>query len=95
MPVLKRRNRMVIFRLTEEEYENLKAVCTVRGARNLSDFARSELLTSIEREFQAGGPLGGQLSEIDQKLAALESVVERMARLLEDVLGRGDKGASA
>ena len=47
MPVLKRRNRVVVFRLTQDEYEDLKTVCTVRGARNISDFARSELLTAI------------------------------------------------
>jgi hypothetical protein len=83
MSFLKRRNRMVIFRVTEDEYENLKAVCSDRGARNLSDFARSELLQSIQRAGPPDPAVAGQLSQIDQKLSMLEHVVRRMAQLLE------------
>jgi hypothetical protein len=83
MAFLKRRNRMVIFRVTEDEYENLTAVCSVRGARNLSDFARNELLQSIQRAAPLDAAVAGQLSQIDQKLSTLEHVVRRMAQLLE------------
>jgi hypothetical protein len=79
MPALKRRDRIVIFRLTQDEYESMKSVCARRGARNISDFARTALLLSIERERQ---------SDTEQKLAALQSTVERMSRLLERIAGR-------
>ena len=83
MSFLKRRNRMVIFRVTEDEYETLKAVCSVRGARNLSDFARNELLQSIQRVASPDEAVAGHLSQIDQKLSTLEHVIRRMAQLLE------------
>jgi len=81
MPVLKRRNRIVVFRLTQDEYEDLKTVCSVRGARNISDFARSELLTSIEQERRPN-------DELHQKLASLESKLQRMTQLLEGMADR-------
>jgi hypothetical protein len=84
MAFLKRRNRMVIFRVTEDEYENMKAVCSIRGARNLSDFARKQVLHSIEHEpAPPGVEVKGQLHQIDQKLSALEGIIQRMAQLLE------------
>jgi hypothetical protein len=88
MPVLKRRDRVVVFRLTQDEYEELKTVCTVRGARNISDFARSELLTAIEQERRPETQLHGRLSDVDQKLSNLESKIQRMAHLLEGMARR-------
>ena len=88
MPVLKRRNRVVVFRLTQDEYQDLKTVCSVRGARNISDFARSELLTFIGQETRPEAALHGRLSEVDQKLSSLESEIQRMARLLEGMADR-------
>jgi hypothetical protein len=88
MPVLKPRNRVVVFRLTQDEYEELKTVCSVRGARNISDFTRSELLTSIEQERRPETALHGRLSEVDQKLSNLESKIQRMSQLLEGMADR-------
>ena len=84
MPVLKRRNRVVVFRLTQDEYEDLKAVTSIRGARNISDFARSELLTSIEQERRPDV----RLSDADKKLTSLESKIHRMSQLLEGMADR-------
>ena len=88
MPVLKRRNRVVVFRLTQDEYEDLKTVCAVRGARNISDFARSELLTAIEHERHPEAELHGRLSDVDQKLSSLDSKLQRMSQLLEGMAVR-------
>ena len=41
--VFKRRNRLISFRLSEEEYESLRALCVTEGARSVSDYARSAL----------------------------------------------------
>lgn len=38
-----------MFRLTEEEYTCLKSECDAAGGRNLSDYTRSELLSSLHR----------------------------------------------
>ena len=82
MPVQKRRNRVVVFRLTQDEYEDLKTVCSVRGARNISDFARSELLISMEQERRPEAAL------LYQKLSNLESKIQRMSQLLEGMADR-------
>jgi hypothetical protein len=69
MAVNRPRNRTLIFRLTQDEYETLQAASS--GARSLSEFARAKLLGSI------GAP------GIDVQLTQLKSTVERIAELLE------------
>jgi hypothetical protein len=68
MAVNKPRNRILIFRLTQEEYEALQSASA--GARSLSDFARSKLLSSVD-------PLGAQLTELQSKVARIEQLLER------------------
>ncbi|MGC9950106.1 MAG: hypothetical protein ABSF64_27390 [Bryobacteraceae bacterium] len=41
------RNRVVVFRLTQSEYQKLKEASDERGAANLSDFTRSEVLAFL------------------------------------------------
>jgi hypothetical protein len=81
MQSLKRRDRAVIFRLTEDEYNNLATACRQRGARNLSDYARSELLQSSERN----------QPDVMRILSDLRSRLERMEGLLSSFCGRNHK----
>jgi hypothetical protein len=81
MPFLKRRDRAVIFRLTQDEYDNLETACRQRGARTLSDYARSELLRAVERD----------QSEVMRGLSDLRSRLERMEGLLSSLFGRKRK----
>jgi Mobilization protein NikA len=67
--VTKPRNKILIFRLTQDEYQALRSASS--GARSLSDFARTRLLGSL------GEPA------IDQQLLELKSTVARIAELLE------------
>jgi Mobilization protein NikA len=67
--VTKPRNKILIFRLTQDEYQALQSASS--GARSLSDFARTRLLGSL------GEPA------IDQQLLELKSTVARIAELLE------------
>lgn len=64
MAVNKPRNRTLIFRLTQDEYDHLQAASS--GARSLSDFARERLLGSLERP-----PVDRQLSELKMMIAEL------------------------
>jgi len=77
------RNRLINFRVTDDELRRLKTVSVLRNARCLSDFARSAILDTA-REFEAPpepqGPTGGQFEAFDRRLASLEA---NMARLLE------------
>jgi hypothetical protein len=67
--VTKPRNKVLIFRLTQDEYQALQTASS--GARSLSDFARTKLLGSLERP------------GLDQQLLELKSTVVRIAELLE------------
>jgi hypothetical protein len=67
--VTKPRNKILIFRLTQDEYQALQTASS--GARSLSDFARTKLLGSL------GAPA------LDQQLLELSSTVARIAALLE------------
>ena len=82
MPILKRRDRIVVFRLSQDEYEGLKAACAERGAASISSFARSELLTSLDRD---------RLSGVYRQLSNLESSVQRIAQILEAITPKEPK----
>jgi hypothetical protein len=86
MSVLNPRNRIVVFRLTQEEYEALRSVSATRGARNLSDFARSLLLGAIDSTEQPGG---GALNEVCRAISGLQEMVGRMADRLDEISHEG------
>jgi hypothetical protein len=65
------RNRIVIFRLTQDEYQTLQAASSEKGARNLSEFARGALLRSL------GAP------PLEEQLRELKSEVTRIASMLQ------------
>lgn len=69
MAVTKPRNKILIFRLTQDEYQALQTASS--GARSLSEFARTKLLGSL------GAPA------LDQQLLELTTTVARIAELLE------------
>jgi len=45
VPVFRPRTRLVNFRLSEDEYQELKSTCSKSGARSVSDYARSAVLS--------------------------------------------------
>ncbi|HUS06512.1 MAG TPA: hypothetical protein VMZ52_09460 [Bryobacteraceae bacterium] len=80
MAALKTRNRAVVFRLSQDEYEGLKAVCYEKGM-NFSEFARSELLALAEcgdswQMFQT------QLNDISGHLMKLDLVLQEICRAM-------------
>lgn len=82
MAVLNARSRLVNFRLTQEEMENLRIACLVRGARNISDFARSAVLGAVQGELQPEMQLHGRISGMETKLTELAAEVHGIATLL-------------
>jgi len=71
MATAKPRNRILIFRLTQEEYAALQTASSERGARSLSEFARAQLFGSLEAP------------ALDQQLGELRTTVARIAQMLE------------
>jgi hypothetical protein len=81
MPTLTRRSRLVVFRLSEDEYLSLKAACERRGSRSLSDFTRSEVLGFLKSSFDDSAQ--AQLRVIERRLDDLSFSVSRITNLLE------------
>jgi hypothetical protein len=78
------RNRVVVFRLAQDEYQKLLEVSSRNGARNLSDFMRSELLAYIhsgtihehlQRRFEA----------LEQRIDQLQSTTVSLLQGSQDV----------
>ncbi len=80
MAILRRRDRMVVFRLTRDEYKRLQKACSSAGARNLSDFTRSRLLDQT-----ASGEIADRLAGFDRRLADLQRAIRRLTALLRRI----------
>lgn len=76
------RNRVVVFRLTQEEFQNLKHACDLKGARNISEFTRAEILDSL-RPPRAADAIPG-LEPIHRAISQLQSTMAEVLRRLED-----------
>ncbi len=70
MAISKPRNRVVLFRLTQEEYQQVQDACAEGGARSVSDFARARILGTA--------PGGSALTQMQTQLAELTAAVERL-----------------
>jgi len=82
MQTLKRRSRIVSFRLSNEEYDSLKSVSATRGARSVSEFTRSVACKTDGSE------------KIEDTLHALseqmENLVQRIQTLMETLQSKND-----
>ena len=81
------RDRVVVFRLSQEEYQSLKKACDSRGARNVSDFTRSEILAAIPEAGTAAGTVF-QAGYLEQQIVSLQKSLVKMIQLLENVVRR-------
>lgn len=74
MGVLKPRNRIVYFRVSEEEFQSLRSYCETCGARSVSDLARSAVLGAV----QGRNPVSE--SELLTTLREIEHNIGRLSR---------------
>ena len=82
MAVLTRRTRVVSFRVSEDEYQDLLHICMTRQARSLSDFARFVTLSQFDVN-GSGGKAESPLQQIQRKLVVIDREVRRLAGLME------------
>jgi len=78
MTVLNPRSRMISIRLSEEEYSALRRLCSVTGARSVSDLTRDAmraLLNGAERE----DPVGNQVDEFRAEIRGMDRKIEQLA----------------
>jgi hypothetical protein len=76
-----RRRKMISLRLSAVEYETLKENYRTYGARNISDLARVALRQIMSGPAASQGGFAAKLSELDERVHALESQLEMMQML--------------
>ena len=81
MTAQKPRNRIVVFRLSQDEFLTLKTACAEKGGRNLSEFTRSELLNFLSMPAYAA-PLDQRLGELERQMMELLTGMRHMTTLL-------------
>jgi hypothetical protein len=86
--VLKPRERLVYFRISEDEFRQFNSVCEQGGARSVSDLARNavqRLIADSQRQRE------GQ--EIEEKMRVLEGLIAAVTEQLQLLTGNPDRAA--
>jgi len=65
------RNRVVVFRLSQDEYRALQEACSQAGARNISDFTRTEVLARLKPEAR-GSELTNRFAWLEEQIARIQ-----------------------
>lgn len=77
MAVLKPRERLVYFRISEDEFRQFTGVCEQAGARSVSDLARNAVQRLI-----ADGLRDREDQDIDAKIRVLERLIAAVTEQL-------------
>jgi predicted DNA-binding protein len=80
MGVLKPRKKMVSLRLSEDEYERLIALSSIKGAHSASDLARAAVCDFLVSNDDHPGSHGSVAVDLQRKVAKLEAEVRRLSR---------------
>lgn len=75
------KTRMICFRVSESDYQALKRLYRVYGARTVSEFARVAIESMVGRVSQQS-PIETRLDELGLRLAALDAEVNRLGTLI-------------
>jgi hypothetical protein len=87
MPNIKRRSRMISVRVSEEEYAALRHLCSLTGARSISDLTRDSMRAIVNRVSQ-DDPHGGALEEFRAGMKILEKKIEQLeAKIMTSQIG--------
>ena len=98
MSVLKRRSRMISFRVSEDEYAGLKNLCVTGGARSVSDMARDAVHRLITKHPWPNDQLETVVQVLQGKIEALDVEVKRLGQALnrqkstQSIAGGNGKG---
>lgn len=87
MALLKRRSRLVTFRVSAEEYEALTKTCLEYRARSIADFARAAVLQQLQTPHAPGGNLSGDLITLSRALHDLDLALGDIRKRIRGILG--------
>lgn len=89
MAVFKPRERLVYFRVSEDEFRQFSSVCEQGGARSVSDLARNAVQRLI-----ADGQRQREGQELEEKMRVLENLIAAVTEQLH-LLATSREGAAA
>ena len=78
MSVIRPRNRLVYFRVSEDEYKQFNQLCKSAGARSISDLARNAMERMVNDSKAAG-----RQDEVVNRLVILEKIITEMNSRLQ------------
>lgn len=78
MTVRNRRSRTISIRLSEEEYVGLKRLCSVTGARSVSDLTRDAMRVVLDGA-NKDDVLGYRMDEFRTLLKSLDRKIDELA----------------
>jgi mobilization protein NikA len=90
MSICKRRDRIVVFRVTDEEHQQLQQACESSGNRNLSEFVRLELLNRVQSRKAARANIAG----LEKRLSDLEASYIQAMKQIQVPVCQGDSHAN-
>ena len=85
MSVLKPRNRLVYFRVSEDEFQQFNQMCESVGARSISDLARSAIQRMIQQDgnhLHAADPVAAKLTVLETIVCDLDRKVQQLTALV-------------
>ena len=84
MAILKKRERIVSFRVSEDEYESLRAASESEGAHSISEYARRAACTKLHI---ADGPDVRQaVHQLRSRVDQLQDEMHRIARRVDQLV---------
>ncbi len=75
MSVLRPRNRLIYFRVSEDEYQEYNHICISTGSRSISDLARSAMQNLAQN----------RQNPVTEKLTILETMVSDLNRKVHEI----------
>jgi len=95
--VLKPRERLVYFRISEDEFHQFVSVCAQEGARSVSDLARSAVqrLIADGNRHREDRELTPKVEMLEKLIAELTSQVRSLSVLIQKQGANGLAAASA
>lgn len=82
MSVLKARNRIVYFRVSEDEFHDFSEMCQAANARSLSDLARSAM-QRMRREQTESELIADRLKSFDELMSRVNQKLVEMGELIQ------------
>ena len=99
MAVIRKRNKLVSFRVSEQEYEVLQNLILTEGARSISDFARGALCDVLDHNVgavrtqnglpQRGNGMNQTLEQLIMTMGELNQSISRLSTLVENNASKG------